>query len=50
MHRHDDYTVMRFNARSHGIFKKSTKTWVKFGSYDSLKREAVKLNNGSKKQ
>lgn len=47
MHKADDYTVMRYNARSHGIYQRSTKTWVKFGAYEVMKREAVKLNNGS---
>ena len=47
MRRGDDFTVMRYNACSHGIYQRSTKTWVKFGKYEVLKREAVKLNNGS---
>lgn len=49
MRNSEDFQVMRFNPRSHGIYQRSTKTWVKFGKYDQLKREAVKLNNGSSK-
>ena len=50
MQKHDDYVVMRYTNCSHGIYHKPTKVWVKFGNYDVLKREAVKLNNGGVKQ